>query len=281
MPDFFSLGLLGHPLNHSYSPAIHHAALSATHLEGDYHLYDIPPARAAFELPLLLGRLRAGTLQGLNVTIPYKQSILAGLGGLTDTARQIGAANTIWCDSGKLMGDNTDAPGFWRDLQADPIFLADRPESALVLGAGGAARAVCYSLASHGWQVLVAARQPAQANALARQLSTVQVQPVPYPTATELPELPAIGLLVNATPVGMHPQSTNSPWPDNHPLPAAAVLDLVYNPRATRLLQQARHQGLPARNGLGMLLEQATLSFERWTGQTLPRATLNDALQLD
>lgn len=276
----FSLGLTGFPLGHSLSPKIHAAALAACGLEGTYALFPVSPEQPS-ELAALLHRLRAGEIHGLNVTIPHKQSILSLLDDLTETARAIGAVNTISLRQGNLMGDNTDAPGFLADLNR---FLSQsnipNPRQALVLGAGGSARAVVYALCSAGWQVTVAARRLEQARQLAQTFPQAAVRVADF---SQLPAFAALNpcfVLINTTPLGMTPHTETCPWPEDLPLPAQAVVyDLVYNPRETRLVQRARVGGLPAVSGLGMLIEQAALAFEIWTGCRPPREALWRAVE--
>lgn len=274
------LGLTGYPLGHSLSPQIHAAALQACALQGRYDLFPIPPHDPP-ALRHLLARFRAGEIHGLNVTIPHKQTVLSLLDALTPAARAIGAVNTIYWHEGQLVGDNTDAPGFYIDLMR---FLAStgsgrQSKHALVLGAGGSARAVVYALLTNGWRVSLAARRREQAQALITDFAATLRSPAPI-TDTSITDLlvtdtltPA--LIINTTPVGMFPQSNQSPWPSHVPFPpGAAVYDLVYNPRETLLVQQARAAGLPAITGLGMLIEQAALAFEIWTGHHPPRDVL-------
>lgn len=292
-PRYYRLGLVGHPLDHSLSPALHSTALEAVGLAGEYRLYPLPPTAAGFTaLAELLTRLRCGELHGLNVTLPHKQRLLPLLDVLTPTATAAGAVNTLFMEKGRLVGDNTDAPGFLADLHrfltANSLNSVVRRQ-ALVLGAGGAARAVCLALLQEGWQVWVAARRGAQARALA---AALQGQPSPA-TAGSIaglaldpgalrPLLPTLGLLVNATPVGMAPHPEASPWPAGMPLPPhAGVYDLVYDPPYPLLIRQAQEAGLPATSGVGMLIEQAALAFERWTGARAPREAMREAIQGD
>ena len=273
------LGLIGYPLGHSLSPKIQAAALQACGLSGDYSLFPISPDDME-ELSALLNRVRAAELTGLNVTIPHKQNIIPLLDGLTETAKIIGAVNTISLREGRLIGDNTDAPGFLSDLQHFLVsggFPLESPKSALVLGAGGSARAVVYALASSGWQVSVAARRPEQAREFLDQ-STAQVTLHSFSDLTAL-DLSGYALIVNTTPLGMSPNPDFSPWPDGLPFPRGAfVYDLVYNPRETLFVKQARAAGLPATTGLGMLIGQARLAFEIWTGCQPPREPLFQAV---
>ena len=269
------LGLIGYPLGHSLSPEIHKAALKGCSLQGDYSLFPITPDGFE-ELKALLARVRNGEIIGLNVTIPHKQNVIPLLDKLTPTAQTIGAVNTIFMQNGLLTGDNTDIPGFLADLERIIGIQKSKIEnrkSALVLGAGGSARAVVYALVGDGWYVTVAARRSEQAQELANRYS-VRV------TNYELLYLPETTLIVNTTPVGMSPNVDVSPWPADlaYP-PSAAVYDLVYNPRDTKLVKDAHAAGLLATTGLGMLIEQAALSFEIWTGCNVPREPLFAAVE--
>ncbi len=259
----YRLGLLGYPLGHSRSPELHHDFLNICGLQGEYRLYEIAPNQP-HRLQALLQALRHGEIHGLNVTIPHKQRVLPLLDTLTPAAAAIRAVNTLWAENGILWGDNTDAPGFLYDLRAQFGMWADQPRRALVLGAGGAARAVVYALHTAGWHVAVAARRGAQAKTLCRDLNSA-CTPVPWETRTTL--TPPPNLIVNTTPLGMTPHDTASPWPNDAPFPSdARVYDLVYNPPKTRLIAQAHAVGLEAANGWGMLVAQAALAFHRWTG---------------
>lgn len=272
----FRLGLIGYPLGHSLSPNIHTAALKACGLEGSYSLFPISPDDKD-GLKDLLARVRAGELHGLNVTIPHKQNVIEFMDELTPTAKAIGAVNTIYLRDGKLIGDNTDAAGFLADLKKG---IGNRElgvgKSALVLGAGGSARAVVYALLSDGWNVTLAARRLEQAEQLANTFPNHQLLITNYSSLILHPS----SLLVNTTPVGMFPNVDVSPLPENLSLPSNAfVYDLVYNPSETKLVKSARAQGLHATTGLGMLIEQAALAFELWTGHTPPRDVLFESVR--
>ncbi|MBI5294134.1 MAG: shikimate dehydrogenase [Chloroflexi bacterium] len=273
------LGLIGYPLGHSLSPKIHTAALAACGLQGEYSLFPIAPDDM-HGLKDLLARVRNGEIRGLNVTIPHKQNVIALLDELTPTAQAIGAVNTISMREGKLTGDNTDAPGFLADLKnflttetrPPSGMIRHRGKKTLVLGAGGSARAVVYALVHDGWDVTLSARRPEQAQVLASNYH------LPITNLTDL-RLATFDLLVNSTPLGMFPNVDASPWPEHLAFPKdGAVYDLVYNPRKTKLVRNARAAGLPATTGLGMLIEQAALAFEIWTGQKPPREILFEAV---
>jgi shikimate dehydrogenase len=291
----YSFGLVGWPLGHSLSPSIHASALEASGLSGEYRLYPIPPENSKADgLGTVLARMRRYEVQGLNVTIPYKQAVIPFLDELSETAQAIGAVNVIYLERGLLVGDNSDAPAFLKDvnhlLSAGAGVQADRsrisagePGTAIVLGAGGSARAVVYALIEQGWIVYLAARRSEASDQLAADLvlytqaQAGQIIPLPLESAS-LSGLINIDLLVNATPCGMAPDFAGNPWPEGLPLPEdAAVYDLVYNPPETALLRVARRAGLPATNGLGMLVEQAALAFERWTGRVASRQAMSTA----
>ena len=272
----FHLGLIGHPLSHSLSPRIHTAALKSCGLNGDYVLFPIHPDDKE-GLKTLLDRVRAAEIQGLNVTIPHKQNVIPFLDELTETAIAIGAVNTIYLRGNKLIGGNTDAPGFLNDLDH---FVGDREAGigslALVLGAGGSARAVVYALNNAGWSVMISARRFEQSIELAAHFKGVEAVEFNLQTF----QLSNVGLIVNTTPIGMMPNPDRSPWPENLSLPVNTfIYDLVYNPRETKFVRDARAQGLNAVTGLGMLIEQAALAFEIWTGRTPPRDVLWNAAE--
>jgi len=278
------LGLIGYPVSHSLSPKIQNAALKACGLEGDYSLFPIAPDDMP-ALKNLLDRVRSGEMIGLNVTIPHKQNVIQFMDELTPTAEAIGAVSVIYLRENKLVGDNADAPGFLSDLKR---FVEDRglgipfghdvgnQNSSLVLGAGGSARAVVYALVNDGWKVTLAARRLEQAEQLARSFPNHEIQILAF---TDI-RLSTFDLLVNTTPLGMTPNIHTSPLPENIVLPNQLnVYDLVYNPRETTLVRDARAQGLNATTGLGMLIEQAALGFELWTGYKLSSEIFRNAVE--
>lgn len=270
------LGLIGYPLGHSLSPKIHTAALKSCGLEGDYSLFPISPDDKQ-GLKGLLDRVRSGEIVGVNVTIPHKQNVIEFMDVLTPTAQAIGAVNTIYLRENKLIGDNTDAPGFLSDLKK---FIGswelEIGRSALVLGAGGSARAVVFALANDGWKASITARRIEKAQELASQFENA--------TAIELNlqtfKPTNLHLIVNTTPIGMTPNIDSSPLPENLSLPQhVAVYDLVYNPSETKLVRDVRLQGLRATTGLGMLIEQAALAFQLWTGHFPPKDILLESVR--
>jgi shikimate dehydrogenase len=279
-PKSYSLGLIGFPLGHSLSPQIHGAALHAIGISGEYSLYPVAPSpEGEKELAALLDKVKNGAIHGLNVTIPHKQNVMPLLDELTPAAETIGAVNTIFIQDGRLIGENTDAPGFWADFQQFTGSKEQEMPSALVLGAGGSARAVVYALLTHGYQVAIAARRIEQAHQLCDQLSGIGSQIHVLDSIQRSLDKDRYSLLVNTTPVGMHPHENASPWPMNIALPKhTAIYDLVYNPRETLLVKRARANGLLATTGMGMLVEQAALAFELWTGVAAPRNVMKQVV---
>lgn len=297
------LGLSGYPLEHSFSPRIHKAALDVCGLQGSYSLFPIPAGNLK-GLKDLLNRVRCSEITGLNVTIPHKQTIIPLLDKLTPTAEAIGAVNTIYMHNGKLIGDNTDAAGFSADLhnffnmatgEHDKDHLkeylvpnskhneaSDRAaKHALVLGAGGSASAVTYALLNIGWKVTLTARRPEQAQRLITQFKnhSPRISFIKYQTDAFRRTLSSLHLIINTTPVGMSPNIDISPWLKGVPFPQGAFLyDLIYNPRDTKLTLDARAAGLRATTGLGMLLEQAALAFNLWTDHAVSSDQLLRAL---
>lgn len=258
------VGLIGWPVEHSVSPAMHNAAFDALGLAWRYTLLPTPlgGVRAA------LDDLTARGYRGANVTMPHKQVVMSYLDEITGAAQAIGAVNTIVVQRGRLIGHNTDGDGFMAALREAGFEPAGR--RALVLGAGGAAQAVVYALALTGCAVTLYNRTAQRAIQLAHRAQDLGVH-VPVVTALADLEPAHLDLLVNATPVGMWPRSDASPWPEALPLPSHwTVFDLVYNPAETRLLAQARAAGARTVGGLDMLAHQGALAFELWTGRSPP-----------
>ncbi len=250
--------LIGWPAAHSRSPLIHHYWLRTLGIEGGYVIEAVPPD----ELKDFLFRLSHRGFVGANVTIPHKERALA-LSKPDERARAVGAANTLWFADGELCSTNTDVEGFINNLDASAPGW-DRCEDALVLGAGGSARAVVFGLLERGIKrVHLANRTVERARALADQFGA-RVVPVGWDAIGGL--LPRAGLLVNTTSLGMHGQPALEL--DVGLLPSHAVVaDIVYVPLQTPLLAAASARGLKTADGLGMLLHQAVRGFELWFGR--------------
>lgn len=255
------LGLLGYPVSHSRSPAMHNAAIHALQLDYVYLPLPVHPD----QLESAFYGLSALGFRGVNVTIPHKQAVMPLLNTIDPAAEALGAVNTIVFDEGKAHGLNTDWSGFSADLTTNNIPVAGR--DCIVFGAGGSARAVVYALLQQQARIYLLARRREQAVQLASDLGdSAEI------TSAELNELPNLSttapLIINTTPLGMTPHINTSIWPDAVPFPPnATVYDLVYNPTTTKLMRQASAQGCRAYNGLGMLLWQGAQAFTHWTGE--------------
>ena len=250
--------LIGWPAAHSRSPLIHHYWLRTLGIEGGYVIEAVPPD----EFKDFLFRLSHRGFVGANVTIPHKERALA-LSKPDERARAVGAANTLWYQDGELCSTNTDVEGFIDNLNSSAPGW-ETAEDALVLGAGGSARAVVFGLLERGVKrVHLANRTLERARALSDQFGA-RVLPAAWDAIGGL--LPRAGLLVNTTSLGMHGQPALEL--DVDLLPSHAVVaDLVYVPLQTPLLAAAHARGLKTADGLGMLLHQAVRGFELWFGQ--------------
>ena len=275
------VGLIGWPVGHSVSPAMHNAAFAALGLDWRYVPLPVDPARPGAVGDAVRG-MRALGLRGINVTVPHKQAVLPFLDRIAPAAQAMRAVNTIIVEvDGSLTGDNTDAPGFIADLRAHGVEPAG--QRVLVLGAGGSARAIVYGLAQAGArQITIANRGVERARQLLADLrpflgaATGAVVALPDGLAAAADAT----LIVNCTSVGMTPHAGATPWPVELPLrPGQSVYDLVYNPADTLLLQQARAAGAHAIGGLGMLIWQGALAFAHWTGQPAPVAAMRAAAE--
>ena len=261
------VGVMGWPVAHSLSPAMHNAAFQALGLDWAYVPLAVPPERLA---AAVAGAAALG-FAGVNVTIPHKQAVMDLVDDITPAARAIGAVNTLRFN-GQVFGDNTDWTGFLnalRDVGHDPT-----GQRAVILGAGGAARSIVYALASVNASVAVYNRSRERAEEIVTGLSAVF--PGVQLEAHTLDALPqeldrTPQLIVNTTSLGMAPRVEGTPWPSGLPIPAyATVYDLVYNPLATRFLKTAKAAGARAVDGLGMLVHQGAQAFTLWTGVAPP-----------
>lgn len=288
------VGLIGYPVAHSASPRMQGAAFASVGLDWQYELWNTP----LDELHARVKMIReCDDISGANVTIPHKQNVFPLMDEITPHARAIGAVNTIIKriqTSGvaqnlrglqnpgglcQLLGDNTDWLGFLADLRYHGVQPEVLPR-ALVLGAGGSARAIVYALASCGVQVCVLNRDPVRAQQIveALQASCSGLLQAGALTPAVLCAQDGARLIVNCTSAGMSPNVETSPWPDDVAFPAGATLyDLVYKPRQTRLMRQAQAANLAVIGGIGMLAEQGAAAFERWTA--IPAARVTDVMR--
>ena len=272
------VGLIGYPVEHSLSPAMHNSAFAALDLNWCYVPLPVPPER----LGEAVAGLRALGFVGANVTVPHKEAVMSYLDDVAPEAQAIGAVNTIVMREGRGIGYNTDWQGFLTALSEgdfDP-----QGKRAVVLGAGGAARAVVYALAQAGAQVIVLNRTLARAQALVQDFSllflSLPLRSLPLTPQTLEERTAEAHLLVNTTPVGTWPGVDKSIWTEGLAFPAhLSVFDLVYNPRQTKLLRQAQAAGAKVIGDLGMLVHQGTAAFELWTGEKAPVETMYEAVR--
>ncbi len=269
-------GLIGYPVEHSMSPAMHNSAFQHLGIDAVYVCFEVSPQ----DLKRAIEGMRGLGIGGLNVTVPHKEKVIKFLDEVTLVAQRIGAVNTIFRRGDKLIGTNTDVEGFIRDLR-DTCRFSPKGKTCVVIGAGGASRAVCFGLADCRPKVVyINDIDKAKARRLMRDLRKN------YPEVEfglidkeDLDRIgPEVDLLVNATPVGMKPSD-----PEVVDLSKinrkALVYDLVYNPPLTPLLRSAKRRRMRFANGLGMLLRQGAVAFKHWTGKNPPIEVMMRALK--
>jgi shikimate dehydrogenase len=273
-------GVIGHPLEHSLSPVIFEAAFRAAGIDVSYEKWDTPP-------DVLAGRieaLRGADFFGANVTIPHKQAVVPLLDGTDDRAAKAGAVNTIVHRDGKLTGYNTDIAGFARSLREDAGFDAKKKRT-MILGSGGAARAVALALIDGGAEaIFVMGRKPRNVDAMVVSLkpltpSGTTISWAYWGDGSYLRMLREADLVVNCTPIGTAGSDVEkeSPVVPDRMEPHTTFFDLVYNPAETPFLAAARAAGAKAVPGIGMLVYQAAESFKLWTGQGADVGVMKDA----
>jgi shikimate dehydrogenase len=269
--------LIGHPVAHSLSGPMLDAAFAERGIDAHHELRDVtvPGLAAAIE------DVRGADYLGAQVTIPHKERVVALMDRLTDEAHATGAVNTITKEGKRLVGHNTDVPGFRAALDK-LVGRRKMPKQAVILGAGGGARAVVYGLVTEGFQrVVVFNRHLHRAEGLVRHFSRsaahMDLRAMPWHESIIEAELAKTQVLVNATSIGLH--GDVSPIPGEIIPPGLLVMDLIYNPARTRFLREAASAGAEATaNGLVMLLNQGTAQFELWTGQPAPIDLMRERL---
>ena len=269
------VGIIGYPLGHSISPAFQQAAFDELEIDARYETWATPPEELAARVELL----RAEDVLGANVTVPHKQTVMPLLDEILPVADSIGAVNTIINREGFLIGANTDAAGFTRSLEQEARFATVR-KRALIVGAGGAARAVAFGLAWEGVaELVIVNRTPERAVELARDVSEATATETRGGALDDIGGSDGVDLIVNCTSMGM----AGGPDPEGIP-PVEGLLkrgvlvcDLVYNPQQTPLLALARERGARVLGGIGMLVYQGAAAFEFWTDREPPEDIMYSA----
>jgi shikimate dehydrogenase len=266
--------LIGHPVAHSLSGAMQQAAFDSAGIDARYELWD----RAPIELPDAINEVRGDDFLGANVTIPHKERVVPMIDKLTEEAQQTGAVNTLTREGRRLVGHNTDVPGFAAALDK-LVGRQKMPRAAVVLGAGGGARAVVYGLIRAGFQrIIVFNRHLHRAEGMvkffARSAAHMDLKAMPWHESIIESELAKTKVLINATSIGL--TSDVSPVPAEALTGDLLVLDLIYS--RTRLLRDVEAVGATAQDGELMLLHQGAASFALWTGQPAPLEIMGEAL---
>lgn len=281
-------GIFGCPIGHSFSPAMHNVAFEHLGLDWVYVPYSVEPG----SLPSAVAAVKSLNLAGVNVTVPHKQEAAGLMDNLSPAARLSGAVNTIVNSKGKLVGHNTDGEGFIQGLRESTGIIPNYGAT-IILGAGGAARAVAAALALNNMpEIFVSNRTSSKAAALAELINNntdCKVSVLAWPECyreSNLKEkgkwqeiLKRVSLVVQTTPLGMHPRENEEiPFPFNFLCPEHTVVDLVYNPSYTNFMEQSNKYGARVLNGIGMLLHQGAIAFKLWTGLEPPIEVMRKAL---
>jgi shikimate dehydrogenase len=267
-------GVIGDPIEHSLSPALQNAAFEALGMDAVFVAFQVPAANVEGALK----GMRSLNICGFNVTMPDKNAVIPFLDEVDETAQFLGSVNTIFNDNGRLRGFSTDGTGAHRALEDNGTSL--RGKKLVLLGGGGAARAIAYTLAREVNELVLLSRSPQKISSLAQAINekfTLKVTAGDLSTQTIEDSLQDADILVNATSVGMHPNPdqtlVNPKWLSR----SLTVMDIVYNPVATKLARDAKTAGCHVISGVEMLIYQGAASFEIWTGKAAPVAVMRQA----
>lgn len=258
------LCVIGHPIEHSMSPVMHNAALNDLSLDYVYLAFDILPN----DLEKAILGFKKSNMKGINVTLPHKEAIIHYLDELDPLSKQIGAVNTVKNEGGVLLGRNTDALGAKQALLDGGFKIEGK--KALILGAGGAARAISFALSEKMDEIFISNRTEERAIKLAKEL---QDKTKIKATGKDMSEKTlrslaySVDILINTTPIGMYPKIDISPISKDLLNENLFIFDIIYNPLQTRLLKDAKEIGSKTLNGLEMFVNQGALAFEWWTGK--------------
>ncbi|MGD9850670.1 MAG: shikimate dehydrogenase [Nitrospirales bacterium] len=275
-PNTQLCGLLGNPVAHSLSPAIHNAAFRELNLNFVYLAFPVEDLEGAIQ-----GIRALGNLRGFSVTIPHKVAILPLLDGVEKTAKNIGSVNTVIKDRGRLIGSNTDASGAIQALRQGGVDLSGK--RVLLLGSGGAARAIAFGLCLEQpiEELILLGIDDAERTTLANDLrnkTPVKIVDDPLNLDALRMRIPQAQLLIHSTPIGMHPNIGETCVPKDLLHPNLTVMDIVYNPLNTQLLKDAKTAGCRTIQGVEMFLHQAVGQFELWTGEPAPVNIMRNVL---
>lgn len=269
--------VIGHPVSHSLSPAMHKAAFKKLHLHADYQALDVEKKNLA----KILKKIRDGEIAGINVTVPHKQAVVDFVDSLSSTAKRTNSVNTIYWHKNKLMGDSTDGAGYVTSLKNEARFLA-KNKNIVILGAGGASLAIAVALCESGITLLTLVNRHIEK--AKNQIKKYQkIFPKIAFAAIDFTKINAFDfththLVINTTSLGLK----NNPWPSldfvKNLKKNTLVSDIVYNPKWTPLLMAAKKQSLKTHFGYGMLLYQGVLAFEKFTGRKAPVAVMKKIL---
>jgi len=266
--------VIGNPVEHSLSPAIHNAAFQAAGLNYVYTAFRVEDVAAC-----LAGMRALHGFRGMSVTIPHKMAVMAHLDEIEPMAQRVGSVNTITNDGGRLIGATTDGPGTLRAFEEAGVSLDGK--RVLFIGSGGAVRAVAFAVAelTRAESITVIGRTPARVAAIVDDVAAKTAIPVKAANlATGLADAVANShVLIQGTPIGMHPNPGETPVPKDLLGPHHVCFDMVYRPNKTRFIQEAETVGCATVLGIEMLLNQAVLQFERWTGRPAPLPAMRTA----
>lgn len=261
-------GIFGNPVEHSFSPVIQNAAFQALNLDCVYAPFQVS------SLPDAVKGMKAMNIQGLSITIPFKVEILSLLDEIDPLAKKIGAVNTVVNEKGVLKGYNTDGAGA---LEALKEITPVQDKTILILGYGGAARPIAFALSEEKPKVLyITGRKESEAGALAKEIhdkTGISAESRPWQKALDY------DILINATPAGMWPHAEETPWPESLLISKTVVFDIVYRPKETLLLSQAKKKGCVLVYGDRMLIYQGAEQFRLWTGEPAPLPVMSRALE--
>jgi shikimate dehydrogenase len=265
--------IIGDPVEHSLSPVMHNAAFKELGLNLVYVAFTV----TSTELKTAVLGAKSLGLRGLNVTMPHKNAIIHYLDEVDSTAKSIGAVNTVLNNQGKLIGYNTDGSGAMIALQENGVYPEEK--KLVLLGAGGAAKAIAYQAAQDVEELVILNRTAEKAKKLAEALKSFGAKVKAGTLSFEVlkQELPTTDILVNATSAGMHPDVDISPVPSDLLHSDLSVMDIIYNPLETKLLKDAKSAGAKVVSGIEMLLYQGAVAFEIWTNCPAPIEVMREA----